>query len=160
LSAFASYTYQGQSNAFFLSSDANPLWFDVASIGLRLNISVFDGFRRPAQMQQSRIRQMKTEKDLAFVKQQSSTTSENAARSLEVNYKNFQSQRQNVQLANSIYDVTEQNYNEGISPLTDLLQAETARIQAQSQLIEALLKVKQSEIDLLKANGNIKSLLN
>lgn len=103
---------------------------------------------------------MKTEKDLAFVKQQSSTVSENAARSLEVNYKNFQAQRQNVLLANSVYDATEQNYNEGISPLTDLLQAETARIQAQSQLIEALLKVKQSEIDLLRANGNIKSLLN
>ncbi|MBK8293204.1 MAG: TolC family protein [Flammeovirgaceae bacterium] len=89
LSAFANYTYQGQSNSFFLASDANPLWFDVASIGLRLNISVFDGFRKSAQMQQSRIRQMKTEKDLAFVKQQSSTTSENAVRSLEVNYKNF-----------------------------------------------------------------------
>jgi len=103
---------------------------------------------------------LKTEKDLTFVKQQSSTASENAARSLEVNYKNFQAQQQNVLLANSVYDATEQNYNEGISPLTDLLQAETARIQAQSQLIEALLKVKQSEIDLLRANGNIKSLLN
>lgn len=160
LSAFASYTYQGQSNSFFLSSDANPIWFDVASIGLRLNIPIFDGFRKAAQMQQSSIRQMKTEKDLAFVKQQSLTASENAARSLEVNYKNFQAQRRNVRLANSIYDVTEQNYNEGISPLTDLLQAETARIQAQSQLIEALLKVKQSEIELLRANGNIKSLLN
>jgi outer membrane protein len=160
LSAFASYTYQGQTNSFFLSGDSNPLWFDVASIGLRLNIPIFDGLRKPAQMQQSRIRQIKTEKDLAFVKQQSSAISENATRSLEVNYKNFQAQRQNVQLANSIYDVTEQNYNEGVSPLTDLLQAETARIMAQSQLIEALLKVKQSEIELLKANGDIKSLLN
>jgi outer membrane protein TolC len=160
LSAFASYTYQGQTNSFFLSGDSNPLWFDVASIGLRLNIPIFDGLRKPAQMQQSRIRQIKTEKDLAFVKQQSSAISENAIRSLEVNYKNFQAQRQNVQLANSIYDVTEQNYNEGVSPLTDLLQAETARIMAQSQLIEALLKVKQSEIELLKANGDIKSLLN
>ncbi len=160
LSAFASYTYQGQTNSFFLSGDSNPLWFDVASIGLRLNIPIFDGLRKPAQMQQSRIRQIKTEKDLAFVKQQSSAISENATRSLEVNYKNFQAQRQNVQLANSIYDATEQNYNEGVSPLTDLLQAETARIQAQSQLIEALLKVKQSEIELLKANGDIKSLLN
>ncbi|MBX2900304.1 MAG: TolC family protein [Cyclobacteriaceae bacterium] len=160
LSAFGSYTYQGQSNSFFLSKDANPLWFDVASIGLRLNLPIFDGFRKSAQMQQSKLRQIKTEKDIAYVKQQSSTISENAIRSLEVNYKNFQDQRLNVQLANSIYDVTEQNYKEGISPLTDLLQAETSRIQAQSQLIEALLKVKQSEIDLLKANGNIKSLLN
>jgi len=160
LSAFASYTYQGQSNTFFLSKDSNPLWFDVGSIGLRLNIPVFDGFRKQAQMQQSRMRLMKTERDIAFVKQQSSSISENAARSFDVNYKNFQAQRQNVQLANSIYDITEQNYNEGVSPLTDLLQAETSRIQAQSQLIDALLKVKQSEIELLKANGIIKSLLN
>lgn len=46
LSAFANYTYQGQSNSFFLASDAKPLWFDVASIGLRLNVPIFDGFAK------------------------------------------------------------------------------------------------------------------
>jgi outer membrane protein TolC len=160
LSAFANYTYQGQTNAFFLSEDANPIWFDVASIGLKLNISVFDGFRKSAQIQQSKIRRIKTERDLLFTKDQSTMQYENAVKTLQVNFDNYQAQKTNVQLANSIYDITEQNYNQGISPLTDLLQAETSRVFAQSNLIEALLKVKQAEVDLLKASGEIKSLLN
>lgn len=160
LSAFANYTYQGQSNTFFLSSEANPLWYDVSSIGLRLNLSVFDGLKKNAQIQQSKIRRVKTERDLRFSKEQSTLEYQNAVSTLQVNFENYLALKNNVQLANSIYDITEQNYNEGVSPLTDLLQAETSRIFAQSNLIEAILKVKQAEVDLLKASGEIKSLIN
>lgn len=160
LSAFGNYTYMGQSNNFFLSSDSNPLWFDVASVGLRLSIPVFDGLNKSAQMQQSKIRRMKTERDLAFTKQQSNMQYLNASKSFETSYASYLAQKENVALANSVYDVTLQNYNEGVSPLTDLLQAEASQMQAKSQLIESLLKVKEAEISLLKAKGEIKNLLN
>jgi len=159
VSAYANYTYTGQSNNFFLSSESKPLWFDVASVGLRLNIPVFDGLNKSAQIQQSKIRRMKTERDLAFTKQQSNMEYLNAMKTYETSYSSYVAQKENVALANSVYDVTLQNYNEGVSPLTDLLQAETSRIQAQSQLIEALLKVKQAEVSLLKAKGEIRNLL-
>lgn len=160
LSAYGNYTYNGQSNSFFLSSNANPIWFDIASIGLRLTIPVFDGFSKSAQIQQSKIRRMKVERDLTFTKQQSNMEYLNASKSFETSYASYMAQKENVALANSVYDVTLQNYNEGVSPLTDLLQAESSRIEAQSQLIESLLKVKQAEIALLKAKGEIKTLLN
>ncbi len=160
LSAYANYTYTGQSNNFFLSSEANPIWFDIASVGLKLTIPIFDGMNKPAQVQQSRIRKMKAERDLTFTKQQAKMEYLNAMKSFETSYESYQAQKENVELANSVYDVTLQNYSEGMSPLTDLLQAETSRIQAQSQLIESLLKVKQAEVALLKSKGEIKNLLN
>lgn len=160
LSAFANYTYTGQSNDFVFASGANPLWFDVASIGLRLNIPVFDGLNKSYKVQQSKIRQIKTERDLNFVRQQSNMAYQNALKSFETSYTSYSAQKENVTLANDVYDVTLQNYNEGVSPLTDLLQAESSKIQAESQLIEALLKVKQAEVALLKAKGEIKNLLN
>jgi outer membrane protein len=160
LSIYGSYTYNGQSNDFVLASQANSLWFDIASVGVKLSVPVFDGFNKSAQIQQSRIRRMKVERDLAFVKQQSNMEYMNAGKSFETSYQSYLAQKENVELANSVYDVTLQNYNEGVSPLTDLLQAETSRIQAQSQLIESLLKVKQAEVALLKAKGEIKTLLN
>lgn len=160
LSAFASYTYSGQSNDFILSANANSVWFDMASIGLRLTIPVFDGFNKSARMQQSRIRRMKTERDMHFTEQQANMAYDNARKTFETSYSSYRAQSENVALANSVYEVTLQNYNEGVSPLTDLLQAESAKIQAQSQLITSLLKVKQAEVDLLKAKGEIKSLLN
>ena len=85
---------------------------------------------------------------------------ENARNTFVTNYQNYLAQKDNVALANSVYDVTQQNFNEGISPLTDLMQAETARLQAQNQLINALLNVKQAEIELLKAKGEIRNLVN
>lgn len=160
ISAYGNYTYNGQSNDFILKSGSNPLWFDIASVGLKLSLPVFDGFSKSAQIQQSKIRRMKTERDLAFTRQQSNMEYLNATKSFETSFESYQAQKENVALANSVYDVTLQNYNEGVSPLTDLLQAETSRIQAQSQLIESLLKVKQAEIALLKSKGEIKTLLN
>jgi outer membrane protein TolC len=160
LSAYANYTYNGQSNDFILSSGANPLWYDIASVGLKLSVPIFDGFSKSAQIQQSKIKRMKVENDLALTKQQSNMEYLNALNSFETSFSNYQAQKENVALANSVYDVTLENYNEGVSPLTDLLQAETSRIQAQSQLIESLLNVKQAEIALLKAKGEIKTLLN
>lgn len=160
LSVYGNYTYNGQSNDFPLASGANPLWFDVASVGLKLTVPVFDGFSKSAQVQQSKIRRLKAERDLAFTKQQSNMEYLNASKSYETSYESYQAQKDNAALANSVYEATLQNYNEGVSPLTDLLQAETSRIQAESQLIESLLKVKQAEIALLKSKGEIKSLLN
>ena len=68
-------------------------------------------------------------------------------------------------LQQRIYDVTEQNYNEGVSPLTDFIgKAETARKWVQSQLIEALLKVNNRKLShksqrwhqiFIKLNSNI-----
>jgi outer membrane protein TolC len=160
LSAYGNYTYTGQSNDFLLASGSNPLWFDIASVGFKLSLPVFDGFSKSAQIQQSKIRRMKAERDLAFTKQQSNMEFLNATKSFQTSFESYQAQKENVALANNVYEVTLENYNEGVSPLTDLLQAETSRIQAQSQLIESLLKVKQAEVALLKAKGEIKTLLN
>ena len=160
LSAFANYTYIGQSNDFIFSGGANPLWFDVASVGVKMQIPVFDGLNKSAKVQQSRIRRMKTERDMTYTRQQSNMAYQNALKSFETSYTSYLAQKDNVALANSVYDVTLQNYNEGVSPLTDLLQAEYSKIQSQSQLIESLLKVKQAEVALLKSKGEIKNLLN
>ena len=159
ISAFAHYTYTGQSNDFIFSGGADPLWFDVASVGVKMQIPVFDGLNKSAKVQQSRIRRMKTERDMTYTRQQSNMAYQNALKSFETSYTSYLAQKDNVALANSVYDVTLQNYNEGVSPLTDLLQAEYSKIQSQSQLIESLLKVKQAEVALLKSKGEIKNLL-
>lgn len=160
LSAFANYTYTGQSNKFIFGSESNAIWYDIAAIGLRLNVPVFDGFSKSAQIQQSKIHRLKTEKNMQFTKQQLNMEYQNALNTFQTNYASYLAQKDNVALANNVYDVTLQNYNEGVSPLTDLLEAEASRTQAKSQMIESLLKVKQAEVTLLKAKGEIKNLLN
>lgn len=159
LSAYARINRQGVSSEAMLPSD-DSRWFNTSSIGLSLSIPVFDGFKKSAQMQQSKIKQIKTERDIAFTKQLSNTSYVNAMNAFETNYENYLAQKENVALAKSVYDITTNNYNEGISLLTEMLDAETSLLVSQNEMVEALLKVKQAEVDLLKAKGEIKNLLN
>lgn len=159
LSAFAQINRQGVSSELMIPSD-NSNWFNTSAVGLKLSIPVFDGFRKSAQMQQSKIKQIKTERDMAYTKQLSNTNFVNAKNAFATNYANYLAQKDNVKLAKDVYEITANNYNEGISPLTELLDAETSFLVSQNEMVDALLKVKEAEVDLMKAKGNIKDLLN
>lgn len=97
---------------------------------------------------------------MAYTKQYSNTEYQNALHAFETNYSNYLAQKENVKLATDVYNITSNNYNEGLSPLTELLDAETSMLVSQNELIEALLKVKEAEVNLLRAKGEIKNLLN
>jgi outer membrane protein TolC len=159
LSAYARFQRQGVSSELMLPDD-NSNWYNTSSIGLTLSIPVFDGFRKSAQMQQSKIRRIKTENNMAYTKQYSHTEYQNALHAFETNYSNYLAQKDNVKLATDVYNITSNNYNEGLSPLTELLDAETSMLVSQNELIEALLKVKEAEVNLLRAKGEMKNLLN
>ena len=69
------------------------------------------------------------------------------------------SQRKNVELAQEIYKSTQNNYNNGLASLTDLLDTENSLTSSQNSYTQALLNYKIAEIQLIKSNGNIKSLV-
>lgn len=159
LSAFARYSRTGVSSELMIPSD-NSNWYNTSAVGLTLSVPVFDGFRKSSQIQQSKIHRVKTERDMSYTKQASQTNHTDALNALRTNYSNYLAQMENVELAGEVFKVITQNYNEGISPLTEMLDAETSYLIAQNQLIGALLKVKEAEVDLLKAKGEVKNLLN
>ena len=68
--------------------------------------------------------------------------------------------RRNVQLAKEVMDDTQNNYRNGLATLTELLDAENAYADAQNNLNPSLLNYKVAEVQLIKANGNLKSLVN
>ena len=61
-------------------------------------------------------------------------------------------------MAQEVLRVTESNYNEGISSLSDLLNASSSLIQAQMNYINALSSSVKACIDLKKADGTITDL--
>jgi outer membrane protein len=84
---------------------------------------------------------------------------ENAKIQLRNSLATINAQKQNAELADEIYRSTQNNYNNGLANLTDLLDTENALTQAQNSYNQALLNYKIAEIQLIKSNGNIKSLL-
>jgi outer membrane protein TolC len=86
-----------------------------------------------------------------------------AAENSKVQIKNslltIESNRKNVDLAKSVLEDTNNHYKNGLATLTDLLDAENAYADAQNNLNTSLLDYKIAEVQLIKANGKLKSLI-
>jgi outer membrane protein len=163
LALTAQYAYNGVGNSFdyFKSKDNSTLnWYDNASVGIQLSIPIFDGFRKDAQIQQSKIHLLKVQEDKRSTEKLLTLQKANAFNTLRTSRESLRAQQENVALAQEVYDEGQKGYAEGVTSLSDLLDAETALTNAQLGYASALLQYKLSELQLLKSEGNIKSLVN
>lgn len=164
LALVSNYTYTAMSDRFnyLYKSSEDPIAarFGSMVIGLSLRIPIFNGFATRARMGQAKVDYLKAEQDLWNTKQSLSLANENARIQLRNALNTIGSQRENVRLAQEVYESTQNNYNNGLAPLTDLLDTENALTQAQNSYTQALLNYKIAEIQLKKASGEIKSLIN
>lgn len=164
LALVSNYTYTAMSDRFnyLYKSSTDPMAarFGSMMIGLSLRIPIFNGFATRARMGKAKVDYLKAEQDLWNTKQSLNLANENARIQLRNALNTIRSQRENVTLAQEVYVSTQNNYNNGLAPLTDLLDTENALTQAQNSYTQALLNYKIAEIQLKKANGEIKSLVN
>jgi outer membrane protein TolC len=162
LALSGNYSYNGISNKFdmFKGSGSTANWYSMAAVSLTLKVPIFDGFARRSRVSQASV----TLKELNKQKEETAlalnTQFENAKLQVQNNLTTIQAQKENVDLANEVYNSTQNNYNLGLANLTDLLDAETSLTEAQNNYNEALLQYKLAELDIIKSNGNLKSLLN
>jgi outer membrane protein len=150
----------GQSDKFDLfNSSGSAFYYNASAIGITLNVPIFNGFATRSRIRQADIDIRKADEDIRETKNSLNLAYENAKIQLRNNINTIRAQRQNVQLAQEIYTSTQNNYNNGLAALTDLLDTENALTSAQNSYTQALLNYKIAEIQLIKSNGNIKSLL-
>lgn len=160
LSLTGNYTYNSQSGGFdFLTSNRNAIGYDASAIGLTLKVPIFNGFLTRSKIRQADVDIKKAQEDRKESLNSLNLAYENAKIQLRNNINTIKAQRQNVTLAQEIYNSTQNNYNNGLAALTDLLDTENALTSAQNSYTQALLNYKVAEIQLIKSNGNIKSLL-
>ncbi|MCX2575988.1 TolC family protein [Pedobacter sandarakinus] len=160
LSLSGNYTYSSQSNSFdFLSSNASSIGFGSSAIGLTLRVPIFNGFLTRSKIRQQDITIKKAQEDRREATNSLNLAYENAKIQLRNNLNTIKSQRKNADLAQEIYKSTQNNYNNGLASLTDLLETENSLTAAQNSYTQALLNYKIAEIQLIKSNGNIKSLV-
>ncbi|MDB5119022.1 MAG: Transporter [Sphingobacteriales bacterium] len=163
LSLTGNYNYTGQSNQFDLfkpESKSTSTWYDASAIGLTLRIPLFNGFATRSRIRQADVDLQKAAEDTRRTANSLNAAYENAKLQFKNSVNTINSQKQNVSLAQEIYTSTQNNYNNGLASLTDLLDTENALTEAQNSYNQALLNYKIAEIQLIKSNGNIKTLLN
>lgn len=162
LTGFANYGYVGQGPNFGFFKTTTNEWIDyqVSSIGLRLNIPVFDGFRKSAQIQQSKLKQNQLEERLDLTEQQINTEIKNAELQYIDALQRVQAEEENVSLAEEVYEVTQLEFKEGVGTSTDVVNAEFSLRQAQNNYIKTLLDLYTARLNLEKSKGNIIEYLN
>ncbi|WP_406825196.1 TolC family protein [Pedobacter sp. KACC 23697] len=160
LSLTGNYTYSSQSNSFdFLKSNASAIGFGSSAIGLTLRVPIFNGFLTRSKIRQADVDIKKAQESRKETNNALNLAYENAKIQLRNNLNTIKAQRKNADLAQEIYSSTQNNYNNGLASLTDLLDTENALTSAQNSYTQALLNYKIAEIQLIKSNGNIKSLV-
>ena len=158
LSLGTDFGFSGFGQGFPIGGDF--MWPKTSSIGLNLSIPIFAGGATRAKINQADIEIRKAEVALEDTKLGLSLANENARTQIKNSLLTVDANRSNVNLAKEVLSDTQNNYNNGLASLTDLLDAEKALADAETNLNTSLLEYKLAEIQLIKANGNLRSLIN
>jgi outer membrane protein len=157
LAATGTYQYNAMRKEFNFF-DTNQPWFNTGIIGLQLNIPIFDGMRKHSQIKQSEYTLKSLEADRQKLTKNLEVALQNSVSQLNNSSASIAAQEQNVLLAQEVYDTTNDLYKEGISPLTDLLEAEVSLREAKTNLNNEKLKYQLAQLGYLKATGDLNTL--
>ena len=153
--------YQGQQNKFstYFNNGSENKWYSYANFTVTLSIPVFDGFERRSKARQAEMDYRKSELTLKDTKESLSMDYRNALNTYQNNKTNVKRQKQNLSLAEKVYQETSLKYKEGVVTMSNLLQDETSLSNAQDGYLTALYNFKDSELKIMSLNGEINSLI-
>ncbi len=149
----ANYGINGFGQDFPLNN--STYWSNLASIGLQVKVPIFTGFSTKSKIEQAQLDIDKLDleiKDALLGLDLEYLTAKTEISNLIVNLDN---QKANVQLAEKVFKNTQANYQHGLAPLTELLDAEQAYTTAKNNYSNVLLEYKVAEVALLKARGEL-----
>lgn len=159
LQAYAAFRFQAQREQFnFLES--NQDWYNIHQWGLKLNVPIMRGFEKKTKKELSEIVDAQLAFGLEQKKEQSNLAYQNALADLEVARAELGSQLENVELAERVFTQSELSYGQGTMLLMDFLDSESTLRESKMIYATALLDTKLAELNLLKASGNLKELVN
>lgn len=156
---FAGYTLQGQANTFGDLGNGRQ-WFDFALMGINVRIPLFDGLRKTYRLQKDNLEILQNEKDRQLAQTSLEFQYNNALLQLQTSFNTLMSQRENLRMAEEVYAITQKRFREGLASITEVLGADTAMREVQTNYLAALLQYKWASLDLEYANGKLLTLFN
>lgn len=149
----------GQFDKFNFKQEGSFNRYPYMLIGFTLNVPIFDGLKRNSQLKQKRLAMEQMKFDQKKTDRQLNLQYQNAVFNIEQNRGTYASQKENLGFANQLYDAIKYTYNEGMSNLTELINAENSLKEAQNNYLNSLMKIKVSELDEMFISGNINEIL-
>jgi outer membrane protein len=130
-------------------------WFTISSVNLNIAIPIFNGFFTKAKIAQAKIDLQKSENNVNALKR----TIDNEVVSARNNFisaiATIESQKENMQLAENVYNQTKKKYEMGMSRQDEINVAQRDLQVAQNNYITALYDAIIARVDFLKATGKL-----
>lgn len=152
VSAFGNY------NLNFLNNQFTKLYnhaYPNSYIGLLFSVPIFQGGKRIQEIKQAQYQISQVDNSIISFKNRINAQYQQAMATYKSNLYNFYSLKENLALANEVYDVIRLQYRSGVKAYLDVITAETDLRTAQINYYNALYEVLASKIDVEQSLGNI-----
>lgn len=153
LSASASYNKNAQRGKFDFFNDGS--WFTTSFIGLKLTVPIFDGFAKRSRVNKAKLELEKTRNNMEQLKASIDSDVEQANINITSALLTVDNQKQNMQLAERVYNSTKLKYEQGLGSNQEIYTAQSELKVAQSNYYGALYDAIIAKIDFLKATGKL-----
>lgn len=154
VSAFFQYTFTGQGDRLNFSRD-NFFTFHGGLWGLQLSVPIFDGFQKKHRLQENKLEFSQLGLQDQHLRRGKALEFESARAKVIENNRLFGAQLENMELSNTVYEITKLAYQEGVESLSELLHSENNLRQAQVHYLNALLEYRLAELNLAKVSGRL-----
>lgn len=130
-------------------------WRSLGVVGIRANVPIFDGLRKSNQIQQKRIQLQQIENTKLVVKNQIDMEQTQAELTFNNSLETLKTQRENMNLAEEVYNVSVIKYQQGVGSNIEVINADASYKEAQTNYYAALYDALIASVDLEKSYGKL-----
>lgn len=135
-------------------------WIDFSSIGLKVNVPIFSGYRKNSQLKQSEISLLNARTNLKLSTESMNLAFQNSASLLLKAQTDLKINKENLTFAKEVFESSSVEYQKGVSMLSDLLNADYSYKEAQSNYVNSLINFLGTRLEYEKSKGNLKNYIN
>lgn len=128
-------------------------WYGYSALGLRLSWNVFTGLQRTYQVQQQKLDLLKMENGMRSLEKSIDMEIDRTEANLQNAIAKLEVQRESMELAADIFDITEIKYQEGVGSNLEVVEADNALKEAQTNYYSALYDAIIAQLEFKKALG-------
>lgn len=132
-------------------------WFSSSLIALRMEIPIFDGLSKSARIQKNRLQLNQLENQKIFLDDNIALEIYEARTNLKNDLNILEVQRENMALAQEVFDMAKIKYNEGVGSNFEVVEADASLIEAEINFLAALYDGLIAKVDLEKALGILRT---
>jgi len=130
-------------------------WFDNSMAGLSLSVPIFASGQRYTRIKQAQINLEKAKNTKAMVSDQLLLQEKQLRYDLVNANLQYMSQKENVEVAQRVYESTENKYKQGMASSLELTQANSQYLQAENNYVTSLMNLLQTKVALDKLLNNM-----